>query len=82
MNNYCFLNVQTKVIVIILLYPSCLSISKTKSVITYYSPLSITAEINMSFFWKTTSLKTYHTRERITVPEPIVVSVTDIITAC
>ena len=41
MNNYCFLNLQTKVIVIILLYPSCLSISKTKSVIRYCSPLSI-----------------------------------------
>ena len=44
--------------------------SSTKSIITYCSPLSITIDLNTSFINKVTSLKTYHTRVRITVPDP------------
>ena len=51
------------------LFTDSLGISRTKSIITYCSPLSITIDLYTSFIWITTSLKTYHTRERIAVPD-------------
>ena len=44
--------------------------SRTKSIITYCSPLSITIDLHTSFINKVTSLKAYHTRVGITVPNP------------
>ena len=58
------------VIVISQLFTNSLSISRTKSIITYCSPLSITVDLHTSLIGIITSLKTYHTIERITVPNP------------
>ena len=45
------------------------SVSIIKSIITYCSPLSITVDLYTSFIRIITSLETYHTRIRITVPD-------------
>ena len=50
------------------LFTDSLSINKIKSIITYCSPLSITVDLHTSLIGIITSLKTYHTIERITVP--------------
>ena len=57
------------VIVISQLFTNSLSISRTKSIITYCSPLSITVDLHTSLIGIITSLKTYHTIEKITVPD-------------
>ena len=57
------------VIVISQLFTDSLSISRTKSIITYCSPLSITVDLHTSLIGIITSLKTYHTIERTTVPD-------------
>ena len=57
------------VIVISQLFTDSLSISRTKSIITYCSPLSITVDLHTSLIGIITSLKTYHTIEKITVPD-------------
>ena len=57
------------VIVISQLFTDSLSISRTKSIITYCSPLSITVDLHTTLIGIITSLKTYHTIEKITVPD-------------
>ena len=57
------------VIVISQLFTDSLSISRIKSIITYCPPLSITVDLHTSLIGIITSLKTYHTIERITVPD-------------
>ena len=52
------------------LFANSLSISRTKYIITYCFPLSITVDFNVSLIRITASLKLYQTRERITVPDP------------
>ena len=46
------------------------SISCTEPSTAYCPPLSITINLHMSFIRIVSSLKTYHTREWITVPDP------------
>ena len=75
---YCMLDwlnyLQAKVIIINVivisqLFTDSLSISRIKSIITYCSPLSITVDLHTSFIRIITSLETYHTIERIIVPD-------------
>ena len=62
--------IKSIVIIISQLFTDSLSIIRIKSIITYCSPLSITVDLHTSFIRIITSLKTYHTRVRITVPNP------------
>ena len=66
---------QAKVIVSVIivvsqLFTDSLYIRRTKSITTYCSPLSITVNLHTSLIRITTSLKTYHTKKRITVSDP------------
>ena len=57
------------IIVVSQLSTDSFSVSIIKSIITYCSPLSITVDLYTSFIRIITSLETYHTRIRITVPD-------------